>query len=327
MDNRMLVYGISALAIVLYHVNKYVAFITPVEFLSKAFTFLFSLGNGGVDAFFFFSAIGLCSSMKRHSVQEFYANRLKRIVAPFLMCSVFFYIWHDFVLFKDGILQFILNITTINYWIKGSTYTFWYVSAIVGLYLFFPLIMKFCNHRYYNAGLIVLFSVVIEIMCYLWIPTFYSKYELLLSRLPIFFMGVFLYDYYLGKKSNTKLNCIVLLLIGVLLVIIEKMGFPKFINRYLTAVSFICMLHVFAWILGNIHTRNLVLSAIGSVSLELYIIHVAFFQPVKFYELWDFIPHMLWYVIFLGISIPLAFLVSQLSSKIIKQIANNGMKA
>lgn len=117
--HRSEIYAVFALWIVFFHCNSYVGFPEggPVLwFIGKGL----GAGHLGVDVFLFFSAAGMYQSFRKHSVREFYIHRIRRLVVPYLICAVVYYGWYDFVYARDGVLQFLLNTTTISWWTTGG---------------------------------------------------------------------------------------------------------------------------------------------------------------------------------------------------------------
>ena len=123
--------GFAAILIYFAHVYLYVD-------LGAPWSQLFGMGNLGVDIFFLVSGIGLyCSLGKSETpLTSWYLKRFIRIGVPFLLISVPYYLIYDFILNSMGLERFILDISTLSYWLyHGSA---WFVAALVPLYLLTP---------------------------------------------------------------------------------------------------------------------------------------------------------------------------------------------
>lgn len=83
---RTAIMGFAALWILFSHVWLRVFYSIP--FLSHIEEFIKKIGFCGVDIFLFLSGLGLTFSIKKHSTKDFYYNRIKRILLPFLIISI-----------------------------------------------------------------------------------------------------------------------------------------------------------------------------------------------------------------------------------------------
>ena len=142
MECRNELFGISIIWIILFHISNhvwfnFVNFNNIFKVIIKVIKIIISKGNIGVDIFLFLSAIGLSNSILYNSKKIFYKHRFNRVVLPYLLIAIPYFIWYDVCFIKDGIIQLTLNITTLNYWLKGDHPT-WYVSFIIIMYLVYP---------------------------------------------------------------------------------------------------------------------------------------------------------------------------------------------
>ena len=174
--------GAAIVFIILFHV--------PLA-RSDAFFGLRRCGNIGVDMFLFLSGIGLWYSwVKNPSVHHFYKRRLLRIFPTWLVISSIYYL-QRFNFETGDYLDLFLDIT-INwgFWLNDEL-TFWYVPAIMMLYLWAPLYMKLIQqHPVYRwlPVLMVCWCVIVQ-----WIVPVHQAVghiEIFWSRVPIFFLGI-----------------------------------------------------------------------------------------------------------------------------------------
>ena len=98
-------------------------------------------GNVGVDIFLFLSGVGLWFAWtKTPSVSHFYRRRLIRILPTWLICSTAFYL-PDYLgaqRFSKNVVDLLGDITiNWDFWLHDEL-TFWYVPAIMLLYLIAP---------------------------------------------------------------------------------------------------------------------------------------------------------------------------------------------
>ena len=190
--NRNAVYGICAIWIVLFHIFRkigmpYIPVVTNVV----------SLGNMGVDIFLFLSGISLSVSAAKHQYEktgwkEYYRRRFNRVMIPYLIIAVPYYLWNCIAEQTGGIIRraaiFIANLTSASFWLKGMQTT-WYVYAIVVFYLLFPRIYGFVKNQKSTAKVALLILMVLFAVASYYIPLLDNS-MIVWARLPVFTLGV-----------------------------------------------------------------------------------------------------------------------------------------
>ena len=127
LGNKVLFSGIAIFMILLYH--------QPDGGAIKGIYFY--PGFMGVDIFLFFSGFGLCYSLNKKSIKEFYKRRFVRILPLYIVLGLFAGILH----YQDySIWDYFCNISSLSYWGLGGNKFEWYLSSLFILYLAFPLI-------------------------------------------------------------------------------------------------------------------------------------------------------------------------------------------
>lgn len=151
-------------------------------------------GNVGVDIFLFLSGVGLWFSwVKTPDVLRFYRRRLLRIVPTWIVVATAFYL-PDYLgarRFSHSIVDLIGDITiNWDFWLHDEL-TFWYVPAIMALYLAAPWYMRLVqSHPVYRwlPLLMVIWCVMVQ-----WVLPIHhavGHIEIFWSRVPIFFIGI-----------------------------------------------------------------------------------------------------------------------------------------
>lgn len=177
--NRSYFMGVSMLAVLLFH-----------AYIAWGGLFVFKYGFIGVDVFLLLSSYGLCFSYKNSTLCTFYKRRIKRvipyfvsyaIVATILGCTLGNHCASYWDLF--------CNITTLSYYNVGGWFIDWYLSALVFLYLTFPIFYHLINLKTFILLLvgITCFFILYDTTRIQW------KHICLLARVPIFSLGVILY--------------------------------------------------------------------------------------------------------------------------------------
>lgn len=174
--------GAAILFIILFHI--------PLP-RSDMFFGLRRCGNIGVDMFLFLSGIGLWYSwLKQPSFSNFYKRRLLRIFPTWLVISSIYYL-QRFDFETGDYLDLVLDIT-INwgFWLHDEL-SFWYIPAIMMLYLWAPLYMRLIQrHPSYRwlPVLMVCWCVMVQ-----WVTPVHQAVghiEIFWSRVPVFFIGI-----------------------------------------------------------------------------------------------------------------------------------------
>ncbi len=135
---RMELMGLAAIWVICFH---YFASIFSQWHMSFAATVM-GRGNCGVDLFLFLSGIGLYNSLSRNdAVVPFYRRRIRRVVIPYLILSLPYWILQLLILNREGFNAFLIHWSGLSFWIEGD-WSIWYVDLILMLYIVYPLIFQ-----------------------------------------------------------------------------------------------------------------------------------------------------------------------------------------
>lgn len=269
--------GAAMLMIILFHVYL------PQ---SDWFFGLRRIGNLGVDIFFFLSGVGLWFSWCKNSDwRHFYRRRFLRIYPAWFIVACAYYVPR----FQGGSIMSWIDLIgdiTINwdFWLHDEL-TFWYIPAIMMLYLFAPPYMELIRrHPIYRWLPVAMICWCILVQWVTPIHLAVGHLEIFWSRVPIFFIGINMGEMVRQKRTidGTGIWLIILLFVMTLASCIfleqEKHGmFPLFIERMLyipLTITSILLLNRFfrrfpAWL-------NRCFSLVGALSLECYLIHIHF---------------------------------------------------
>ncbi|MBQ7420066.1 MAG: acyltransferase [Prevotella sp.] len=305
--------GAAILFIVLFHVEL------P---RSDAFFGLRRCGNIGVDMFLFLSGLGLWFSwVKNPSFKQFYQRRLLRIFPAWLIMSSLYYIPRFDM--KTGSYIDLIGDITINwdFWLHDEL-TFWYIPAIMMLYLWAPLYMHLIRKHPVYRWLPVL--MIVWCICVQWVTPIHQAVghiEIFWSRVPIFFLGINFGEQVRQdvkmEKSTLWLLLLVFLATASACIYLEQVKhgrFPLFAERMIyipLTVSLLMLLtelfrHTPVWL-------NRSCAFLGTLSLELYLIHHHF---VMVYISPYHLGYWLTFLLTLVIAVPLAWLLHQLIKRI-----------
>jgi len=302
--------GAAMLFIILFHVGL------PQ---SDAFYGLRRMGNVGVDMFLFLSGIGLWFSWTRTpSYRHFYLRRFIRVYPAWFIVACLYYIprfhptsWFSWVDLAGDIL------INWDFWLHDEL-TFWYIPAIMMLYLFAPPYMQLIKkHPVYRWLPVIMIMWCILVQYVTPINTAVSHIEIFWSRVPIFFIGINMGDSVLKKEKidGTGIWMILIMFLMSLLSSVfleqERHGlFPLFLERMLyiplTVTSILILNRVFRRLPDRI---CYLFRFVGSLSLECYLLHTQFvlrYLPAE----WSYWPTFL---VCIAITLPLAWVFSKVA--------------
>lgn len=314
--------GAAMLFVILFHVS-----------LPRADMFygLRRMGNIGVDIFLFLSGVGLWFSWMKHdggqgvkSLLSFYRRRFLRIYPTWLIVAVFYF---GFGIFggagkSENFVDFIGDLAfNWDFWLRGKL-QFWYISAIMMLYVFAPFyMMLIMRHPVYRW-----LPVVMIMWCILvqWVtPLHHTLFhlEIFWSRLPIFFIGINCGSAVREKRTlDGAAIWLILLMFGMALlssIFLEQVRhghFPLFVERMLyiplTVTSVLLFNRLFRrtpkWFNG-------IFRFFGMLSLECYLIH-DYFVLDRLEQLgWSYWPK---FFVCAAITVPIAWLLHQFTKRI-----------
>jgi len=125
---RTTIMGTAMLLVVFFHSSIDLSRIPILQLIKQS-------GDIGVDIFLIASGIGIYFSLLKHqSFVAYISSRIQRILpAYFIINSIWFAAW-DFILGDPDFLAFLLDISSLSFWLNGRLTT-WYLSSLFLLQL------------------------------------------------------------------------------------------------------------------------------------------------------------------------------------------------
>ena len=277
---RSQIMGFAILWIILFHFYK----ILNPEYL----IFPISIGYGGVDVFLFLSGFGIFYSWKKDNrIGSFYKKRFLRIFPAFAIVVL-----AKDILTKSLSLATLSKLSMFGLWLP-IPHTYWYISAIMAFYFLFPFYMKFYS-KYKEKSLWTMILVgVFMTSIYTFInhsDSYRNDVIFFLSRIPIFFIGVTfgrlsVDGLCLNKNKIIMMLVLAIVSLGILYVTQQLFSYTFLQNTALNNYPFIFLTPFLCVMLPVILSKtpiwiNRTLSFLGTISLELYLIHLLFITLV-----------------------------------------------
>ena len=315
--------GVACIWIILHHFKGTISFY-PLSRLSL-------YGNAGVDIFLFLSGIGLYFTFQKNEPMSlFYKKRFVRLLIPYILICVPFYVWRFLYL---GGTNLWLDITQLSFPLSRTILT-WYIPAIFVFYLLFPLVYKLQNtKRIQNKTvLVILLSVFYMLLLLIFkklSPTLYENIEIMLTRFIIFFIGCY-FGRAVFKKKGLPSEWVALGFSYTIIwfLIRETAGLPTFWTRLSCGPLAISICIVLSYLFTYLKQQNFLLKVLrffGRYSLEIYLTHVLIYNVwrnvlgVFFLSKSGIIDYLVVLAISSVLSVPIHFLVEKTSKILLKK--------
>ena len=315
--------GIAMIAVMLFHV------VGPQH--DTVWYCIARCGNIGVDIFLFLSGIGLWYAWTASpSLKHYYKRRLLRIYPAWLLFACIFYI----PIYMDGKETLAETIGNVligwRLWV-GHVDEFWFIPTILVFYLVAPFYMMLIR-RWQAWRWMPVAAIMLCVLIEYWPPLhMLSLQEILFSRIPIFLLGINAgkwvktaenkeQDSHLPGKSGMGMLLLIFMLSAMVCINFEdglRDHFPMFLERMVYIPLGISMMLLLCWLFNHVPQWVLrPLALIGTVSLELYLVHVNFvLYPLRKYEMGFWLTALS----MIAISLIIAWLVHQILSLIFKK--------
>ena len=234
--------------------------------------------------------VGVSIFYIKKSIFEFFKRRIIRIF-PLYIIICFIYI----IIINGTAFDYFICVTTFGFW-TGNLWYDWYIPAILLFYLLYPLIAKLLN-KFGLHFVVILALLILGIISYLQISTdcqFADIRMFALSRFPAFVLGAYC-GYLTIQNKEGKYLSIVFAISGILgfilymgIVVNTHFSLLSGVRKFLHILYAPGLCFLFSAILALSYKYmkivNAILSTCGKMSLELYLIHVKFFDKMPFFD-------------------------------------------
>lgn len=275
---RSPIMGISILWIMFFHSGLK----APDQLMLRLFWYVIvNYGAIGVDVFLICSGMGVACSAEKNGkdfdVFSFYKRRLVRILPAYFIVATLWYL----IKFENiGII--LRKIFFLNFFIDGER-DFWYIPCILICYLLFPLYTKVKGRIGFHATTVifVIGSASLAGIVFLINPILYEMWEILLWRLISFWIGChigYLLQHNEVKEYNYTVSCLTVISLA-LLTSFWVFRAPATVERLGQVFAASTIMLIFAYFSAVVNFVKMagggILSSLGRITLELYLIHVS----------------------------------------------------
>lgn len=311
--NRNILFGISILWIILLHTTNYPVIDKWQGFREHSLLFslynLIDLGGAGVDIFLFLSGIGLYYSFSKCTdLKKFYVKRFKRVLIPYLIWGTGYWFIRD-IIYAQNPNGFLEDLFWVTYYTDGVS-TYWYISFILVMYLLFPLFYYMLESRHRNLNLVLLLALSIGLIAVMYNGNLelYLHIEKSVARIPVFILGCYWGRIVKSAKPMSEgwvIYALIIPWIGGILQYTDELGIVpwKITSRLwygLLAIA-ICILFSMIFAVVRLERIRKFLNMAGTLSLELYLIHIALQRLMKLwypdYESWSMAKNCIMYLL------------------------------
>lgn len=284
-EARPYLMGIATLWITFYHC-KYLDLFRS-DFLARTrllglITRIEAIGNCGVDLFFFLSGLGLYFSYTRlresdpRPVRSFYLRRYRRVVPTILIVTILTFGMAE----KTDLANWAGGVFLYGFFVPGLTRgNFWFLSAILVLYLVFPLIHRGLRGGRGTAGALGMalgFLAAGLALRFLAEEYFFTHIALMLCRMPVFVLGAWMGRLCMEhRKVPAFVPLLAVPLSVLLLVLIADIPLDMDLRFYEYAALIPCIALAHACVFSLFRKRGFVSKAVtvvGGYSMEIYLI-------------------------------------------------------
>lgn len=305
-EHRSTMMGLSIIAIILFHQH------VMDDFPLTVFRYY---GYWGVDLFLLLSGMGLVNALQKYHLRMYYQRRLQRLLPSCLFCGILKCI---IVLSLSAIVLIPSGFPHIN-WLSPLSLDLWYIRAILVYYLLSPFLHKQLQvSPWLTIGIITILFFINGLFFRIHdseSPTW------IIERLLVFTIGMLLMLRRDILSSKTMLLSALFLIIAIAIAAKYKGDIyanPLFWTMmiFCLALGTITIIYLTTLLLKQIPQPVLIpFKWIGTISLELYLIHEFVFGAVTTLTS-QFFGNATQFITSLALSIILAYLCKQATKRI-----------
>jgi len=297
--------GFGILAVIAIHTTGYFTEIKSYNslVLVNLWTDIFS--QFAVPLFILISGFVLARNYRNDfSLTKFYKKRIRSIIPQYLIFSILYTVFNNWVVMHYNPLRTNLSLLLNNILHSNASFHLWFFSILIQLYILYPMIIKIYNYCKLidRAELLITFLLIIQTLWMVGLHTSYFPFIKLnfISFLFYFGLGIYTCDHFDQlKKGLNRLTPIYLitslaLTLGSSFFIIigfttgyRYYSIPEYFSMggeliypFLRISTFLLLFNLAASLVGKKSLLTKAARRIGKYSFGMYLVHIFFFQYV-----------------------------------------------
>ena len=295
--------GFGVLAVIAIHTTGYFTEIKSYNtlVLMTLWTDIFS--QFAVPLFILISGLVLARNYRNNfSLIKFYKKRIRSIIPQYLIFSVLYTVFNNWVVMQSNSRSTNLSLLVNNIWHSNASYHLWFFAIIIQFYILYPIIIKIYDYfkRFDRAELLMALLLIIQTLWMVGIHSTSFPFIKLnfMSFLLYFGLGIYTCDHFDQlKKGFNRLTPIYLttslaLTLGSSFFIIIGLttgyrysSIPAYFSMGAELVypalrisTFLLLFNLAASLVGKRSILAKVVYRIGDYSFGIYLIHIFFNQ-------------------------------------------------
>lgn len=291
-ENSNALKGIFVILVVLHHLSLLVSIVDGALIFSFATGYLFPLltriGFLCVSIFFFLSGYGsyqqLCQKGEKY-LDRYLVNKLVKIILPFIVVAAIYFGFDVLIYGLDKSLDILAGI------VAGETIVSngWYIIAILIIYFFFFVAFKFFKSFKYQIVALSLLTIAYMLTvillgfgahwyqnCFLFVVgVIWKKYELPINN-------------YIREKTWTKIAILLfafLVIYSAYVFIVMRFDNLPFVSASFNLILSLVFVPLIMLLITKVRIQTRYWVFLGSISLEIYILHGLAYKIIQLIEL------------------------------------------
>ena len=277
------------------------------------------IGYGGVDIFMFASGLGCSYSLnKNRDILAFLKRRAVRVLPTWWIFLIGWWACHKPLGLDWAWESFVGNFFLIQALVDWHYCFNWYLSAMLVTYLMAPYCFELTERDSFTWRGLLIVELILLLMC---MPCLYNDYLILVTRFPLFFMGFYFarlarQGVVIGRREAIGLAFATVIgfviLYGCIYSYPEKMmnDLGLWWYPFVLLTPGLCFGISFA--LSRMPTLNKILSTVGELSFEIYLMHLALLFYVIIQPPFDNAHWLGWFAVSIVGGAALKFIVSKI---------------
>ncbi len=255
--------------------------------------------QGGVDGFLILSGLGCYYSYNRiRNIRKYYIRRITRIMPTYIFIIACYAVFSIIIIKDKTVTQYLYDYSLVTFWTDGVLKE-WYIASLIVLYIVSPLMFILIDKNKTIYKILIVAIMVLSVLLGMLnlSDNLETVNEIFGSRISAFMIGILLATSADSKVEKTDLKKnFVKNIFGFILLCIAWFGVYNLdipcrliLLRFLLQALYLILLSILSVIMDCSQKQYKVLSSIGTITLEIYLLHekitgITYFICCKFIQ-------------------------------------------